>query len=124
MNLSTVLHAPLCMGIDVRKRVSAPLDPDRYAQLYDASRKFNPSERALVGPFVAWLAWRFFTLEFLCAENREFVCGIVRELRGPWTGPDVIDGLITNMRRAVREGKLIPGFWAVQVNKLGKNGAR
>jgi hypothetical protein len=118
------LHGPLCMGIDVRKRVSAPLDPDRYARLEDAARKADLAGRGRLGPFVAHLAWRFFSLDFLCAENREFVQGIVRELRGPWTGPDVIDGLITNMRRAVREGKLIPGFWPAQVNKLGKNGAR
>jgi hypothetical protein len=115
------LHWPL-FSIDARKRVSAPFPPEQYARLEDEAGRADM--RGRLGPFVARLAWRFVSLDFLSTENREFIESILRELGRPWGPVDLLDAIIGNVRREVRAGRMRLGFWAGQVEKIAKAGAR
>lgn len=105
------LTLPLCMGYDIRRRVSVPLPPDVYAAIEDAADR---RELGLgIGPYCARLVRRFFRLDFLAHDNIAFLA----ELRAHLPGMELLDVLnvaVTQFRQAVRSGKLVPAFLAGQ----------
>lgn len=125
MNAALTLHAPMQMGLDIRKRVSVPLEPEMHARAYDEAKRRNDSNAdPKVGPFCAWCVRQILTFEFLSIENREFLGGVLRELGRPWTLLDVLDAVISNFRKEVRAGRLRPTFWSGQIKSAEKSGAR
>ena len=123
--MTTALHAPLVMGIDTRKLVTIRLEPELHAQAYDEARrrKYGDGD-PLVGPFCTWCVRQVITLSFLSQENREFLEGMLRELGRPWNSLDLIDVLISTVRKEVRAGRLRPAFWTGQIKTSVKTGAR
>lgn len=123
---SLALHAPLCMGIDMRKRVTMPLDPEIHARAYDEARRQRRDSNAepKVGPFCAWCVRMMLTLEFLSTENREFLSGMLAELGAPWTTLDVLNVIVSTFRKEVRAGRLRPTFWTGQIKLSGKAGEK
>ena len=125
MNASLSLHAPMRMGIDMRKRVSVPLEPEMHARAYDAAKRRSDSNAdPKVGPFCAWCVRQMLTFEFLSIENREFIEGMLRELGRPWNLLDVLDAIISTFRKEVRAGRLRPTFWSGQIKNAERRGAR
>jgi hypothetical protein len=119
------MRAPMFMGIDMRKRVTVPLEAELHARAYDAARLRNGSNTdPKVGPFCAWCVRQVLTLEFLSAENREFLSGMLSELGAPWTTLDLLNVIVSTYRKQVRTGKLRPTFWTGQIKFSAKNGAK
>jgi len=124
MNAALFLHAPMAMGIDGRKLVSVRLDPELHARAYDEARRRRCDDGdPLVGPFCAWCVRQIVTLNFLSQENREFLEDMLRELGRPWQTLDLIDILISLVRKEVRAGRVRPTFWTGQVRNPMKEGA-
>jgi hypothetical protein len=122
---AALIHAPMLMGTDVRKRVSVSLEPMLHAQAGEEARrrKTSNSDREELGPFCAWCVKQILSLEFLCEENREFLSGILAQLGRPWTMLDVLDAIVSTFRKEVRSGRLKPLFWTGQVGRSEKSGA-
>jgi len=119
------MRAPIFMGIDMRKRVTVPLEPELHARAYDAARlRGHSNSDPKVGPFCAWCVRQVLTLEFLSAENREFLSGMLNELGAPWTTLDLLNVIVATYRKQVREGRLRPTFWSGQIKISAKSGAR
>jgi len=113
------------MSIDDRKPLTVRLDPDLYAQAQDAAKQLNPREGdPLMGPFSAWCVRQIVLLTFLSEENREFLQGMLRELGQPWHALDLINALISAVRKEVRAGRLRPMFCSWQINSSKKKDAR
>jgi hypothetical protein len=119
------LHMPLRMGIDTRKLVSVRLDPELHARAYDEARRRKCGDGdPTVGPFCSWCVRQILTLEFISTENREFLQGMLRELGRPWHALDLIDALLSIVRKEVRAGRLRPTFWIGQIKNPMKEGTR
>jgi hypothetical protein len=120
----TPIHTPLQMGLDDRKPMTVRLEPELYARAYDTAKTMNRREGdPLMGPFCAWCVKQITLLSFLSEENREFLQGMLRELGRPWHALDLIDALISTVRKEVRAGRLRPTFWSGQINTSKKPGA-
>jgi len=118
------LYAPFRMGIDDRKLVTIRLHPELHARAFDeARRKKHGDGDPLLGPFCAWCVRQIVNMEFLCTENREFLDGMLRELGRPWHAFDLVDTLISILRKEVRAGRLRPMFWSGQIRSSMKEGA-
>lgn len=118
-------NAPMQMGTDMRKRVSISLDLEIHARAGEEARKrkSSNSDREELGPFCAWCVKQVLSLEFLCAENREFLQGILAHLGRPWSTLDVLDAIVSTFRKEVRAGRLRPFFCPEQVGRSRKSGA-
>ena len=120
-----VFSFPLRMGIDDRKLVSMRLHPELHARAFDEARRRKHGDGdPLLGPFCAWCVRQIIGLEFLSQENREFLDGMLRELGRPWHALDLIDVLVSIMRKEIRAGRLRPTFWSGQIRSSMKEGAR
>jgi hypothetical protein len=116
---------PLQMSIDDRKLVTVRLEPELHARAYDEARRRSSTDRdPLVGPFCAWCVRQIIKLDFLSSENREFLDGMLRELGRPWNALDLIDVLVSTVRKEVRAGRLRPTFWTGQIKTSVKGEAR
>lgn len=119
------LRAPQLMSIDDRKLVTVRLEPELHARAYDEARRRKCGDGdPLVGPFCAWCVRQILKLDFLCEENREFLGGMLRELGRPWNALDLIDVLISTVRKEVRAGRLRPMFWTGQIKSSVNGEAR
>lgn len=116
---------PLAMGIDSRKSVTVRLEPELHARAYDEARrrKYGDGD-PLLGPFCSWCVRQLVTLDFLDRENREFLEGILRELGRPWHALDLLNTLLSTVRKEVRAGRLRLAFWSGPVSNPPKEGAR
>lgn len=122
---SALLSAPSQMGIDDRKLVTVRLDPDLHARAYDEARRRKCGDGdPLVGPFCAWCVRQIIKLDFLCPENRDFLNGMLHELGRPWHALDLLDVLVSTIRKEVRAGRLRPTFWSGQIKNPMKDEAR
>ncbi len=124
MNSALTLHTPMAMGIDDRKLVSIRLHPELHARAFDEARRRKHGDGdPLLGPFCAWCVRQIIGLEFLSLENREFLDGILRELGRPWHALDLIDVLVSIVRKEIRAGRIRPTFWTGQIRTSMKEGA-
>lgn len=125
MIATLTMRAPMYMGIDMRKRVTVPLETEIHARAYDAAKlRSNSNTDPKVGPFCAWCVRQVLTLEFLSAENRQFLSGMLSELGPPWTALDLLNVIVATYRKQVREGRLRPTFWTGQIKLSPKAGAK
>ena len=119
------LHAPVTMAIDDRKLVTVRLEPELHARAYDEARRRKCGDGdPLVGPFCAWCVRQIIKLDFLSIENRDFLDGMLRELGRPWHALDLLDVLISTIRKEVRAGRLRPTFWTGQIKNPMKDEVR
>ncbi len=102
------------------KPTTVRLASDLRAKAEDNARIWARGRTAVLSPYLEWAIRQVIELEFLSAENRVFVNGIVGELGEPWTALTVINVLLASMRREVRSGRLRPLFWIGQT-KNGKH---
>lgn len=118
-------HAPSLMGIDSRKPVTVRLESELYMAAWrDADRRKIGDGDPRMGPFAAWCVRQIVKFDFLSPENREFLQGMLRELGPRWHTLDLIDVLITTVRKEMREGRVRPTFWSGQIKTPKKSEAQ
>lgn len=99
MNLERMDLAP--------KSTTVRMEPQLRAKVDDLARE----RRMSVSRFLEWVIQQVLDLDFLSKENREFVRGLRLSLGPPWSDLNVIECLISSIRKEIRAGRIVPSFW-------------